>query len=238
MAKKSEKQHCAICGKGLTRFEKKRSATDGIVCDTCYNRKGIYRLSDISNTSIDTIKRYLSNRIEWQKTFSPTKAIQKSQDEVFIALDNGTLIFRVLDEYFRFDNLESYDLNIRYQETVSKGGTGRAVAGGLLFGPVGAVVGGMTGEKKLNKEFVSAILTIKFKDHPIPSKKFILPSEDVANGCIAILEEIKSYSKAQPVIEGASISVADEIMKFKQLLDANIITQEEFETKKRQLLGI
>ena len=33
-------------------------------------------------------------------------------------------------------------------------------------------------------------------------------------------------------------SVADEIMKYKSLLDDGIITQEEFETKKRQLLGL
>lgn len=35
-----------------------------------------------------------------------------------------------------------------------------------------------------------------------------------------------------------SLSAADEIMKFKQLLDNGIITQEEFDIKKKQLLGI
>ena len=30
----------------------------------------------------------------------------------------------------------------------------------------------------------------------------------------------------------------DEILKFKQLLDAGIITQEEFDAKKKQLLGL
>lgn len=33
-------------------------------------------------------------------------------------------------------------------------------------------------------------------------------------------------------------SAADEILKFKQLLDAGIITSEEFEAKKKQLLGL
>jgi len=32
-------------------------------------------------------------------------------------------------------------------------------------------------------------------------------------------------------------SVADELLKFKQLLDAGVITQEEFDTQKRQLIG-
>lgn len=34
------------------------------------------------------------------------------------------------------------------------------------------------------------------------------------------------------------ISAADEIMKFKALLDQGIITQEEFDSKKKQLLGL
>lgn len=37
---------------------------------------------------------------------------------------------------------------------------------------------------------------------------------------------------------GAGFSVADEILKYKALLDQGIITQEEFEFKKKQLLGM
>ena len=38
---------------------------------------------------------------------------------------------------------------------------------------------------------------------------------------------------------GTSVaSVADEIKKFKELLDMGVITQEEFDTKKKQLLGL
>jgi predicted Zn-dependent peptidase len=33
-------------------------------------------------------------------------------------------------------------------------------------------------------------------------------------------------------------SSADELRKFKELLDSGIITQEEFDTKKKQLLGL
>lgn len=34
------------------------------------------------------------------------------------------------------------------------------------------------------------------------------------------------------------LSTASEIMEFKKLLDAGIITQEEFDAKKKQLLGL
>lgn len=44
-------------------------------------------------------------------------------------------------------------------------------------------------------------------------------------------------SAPQPVT-AATGSVADEILKFKQLLDMDAITQEEFDAKKKQLLGL
>ena len=36
----------------------------------------------------------------------------------------------------------------------------------------------------------------------------------------------------------STVSVADELKKFKELLDMGIITQEEFDAKKKQLLGL
>ncbi|MBR5012842.1 MAG: SHOCT domain-containing protein [Clostridia bacterium] len=36
----------------------------------------------------------------------------------------------------------------------------------------------------------------------------------------------------------SAISSADELKKFKELLDMGVITQEEFDQKKKQLLGL
>ncbi|ACK93689.1 MULTISPECIES: DUF4429 domain-containing protein [Bacillus] len=56
-------------------------------------------------------------------------------------------------------------------------------------------------------------------------------------------EEIKTYiegilsNKGQTQV-AATTSGADEILKYKELLDQGIITEEEFQAKKKQLLGI
>lgn len=50
------------------------------------------------------------------------------------------------------------------------------------------------------------------------------------------LEDLQRTSQAPTLV--TSVSVADEIMKFKGLLDAGIITQQEFDNKKKQLLGL
>ncbi len=48
--------------------------------------------------------------------------------------------------------------------------------------------------------------------------------------------KLSQASSATPIIQQAS--AADELKKFKELLDAGVITQEEFDAKKKQLLGI
>jgi hypothetical protein len=49
-------------------------------------------------------------------------------------------------------------------------------------------------------------------------------------------EKAKRTSTSQPEVK--QISSAEELLKFKKLLDDGIITQEEFDAKKKQLLGL
>ena len=48
----------------------------------------------------------------------------------------------------------------------------------------------------------------------------------------------KQSEKSATVVSVPAASTADELKKFKELLDSGIITQEEFEAKKKQLLGL
>lgn len=50
----------------------------------------------------------------------------------------------------------------------------------------------------------------------------------------AYIESLQNES-SQPA---AQSSGADELLKFKELLDAGVISKEEFETKKKQILGV
>ena len=57
----------------------------------------------------------------------------------------------------------------------------------------------------------------------------------------ALLYRIKDYiekTAKQSAASSGSASGADELKKFKVLLDEGIITQEEFDAKKKQLLGL
>lgn len=58
----------------------------------------------------------------------------------------------------------------------------------------------------------------------------------------AIMEIIENYRESKKEGQNTTVvmqtSAADELKKFKELLDMGVITQEEFDAKKKQLLGL
>ena len=65
------------------------------------------------------------------------------------------------------------------------------------------------------------------------------PERDIVNNIIAdfdnVLQSLKTPKSAAAIQQ---TSAADELKKFKELLDMGVITQEEFDAKKKQLLGL
>jgi len=59
---------------------------------------------------------------------------------------------------------------------------------------------------------------------------------------IKVLQDLEKICSVQSVAPSSGVnpktSIADEILKFKNLLDQGIITQEEFEEKKKRLLAL
>ncbi len=65
---------------------------------------------------------------------------------------------------------------------------------------------------------------------------FAKRDNELANKIKGKIEELISGQRATNIIN--QLSAADEIKKYKELLDAGIITAEEFEQKKKQLLSL
>jgi len=55
---------------------------------------------------------------------------------------------------------------------------------------------------------------------------------------IDILQVLENYRATKNNNATLAVSAADELKKFKELLDMGVITQEEFDAKKKQLLGL
>lgn len=64
---------------------------------------------------------------------------------------------------------------------------------------------------------------------------FIKSELELARELVDLIESKRHENKSEPIQQ---ISAADELIKYKGLLDAGVLTQEEFDAKKKQLLGI
>ncbi|GEO58516.1 MULTISPECIES: DUF4429 domain-containing protein [Companilactobacillus] len=66
-------------------------------------------------------------------------------------------------------------------------------------------------------------------------KEMVTDSQKIYN---FIMNEIDSYKHSNSSSDAIQLSSADEITKFKKLLDENVITQDEFDKKKNELLNL
>ena len=146
---------------------------------------------------------------------------------------------------YNYDELISYTPIFEGGKIKKHHGITRAIVGGVLAGPVGAVVGAGTGGKEFDTikrlGFILHLTNNRSQNFMLvisesKTDSFLTKSamEDY-NNIAAKLDQIIASSN-QPTT--ASKSEVDEIRKYKELLDDGIITQEEFDAKKKELLGL
>lgn len=247
-----EKESCSLCG-GKVAALTKTKLTDGVICASCF-AKCSPLCTSLNSKTVAEVEKHIQSRernADLYRTFAPTDSVA---DYLKIDRKNQTWCCPVLGkknpDIFSFSELIDFELN-EDGESITKGGLGSAVVGGVLFGGVGAIVGGGLGKKQkdvinrmsvvinLRNEFISHIeiplITTETKKNGFIYKT----SKDEAQRIVALLSVIVDAQKAsQSAPATAAGSSADELLKFKQLLDSGVITQEEFDAKKKQILGL
>lgn len=224
----SMKNICPICGNVA---KSKIKVADGVICAACTNLTPYY-----ATETIDKLKQYQFENQKRKNLFNQTNVIKGVMgDSVFI--DDNSKLFYIGNaktqnpQYYYFSEISDYTIERIDEKTVtkSKGGIGRAVVGGALFGGVGAVVGATTSKKETKNIGGQDLLKITI-NHPFGtfSKQIFSPPL----GFSTFLDKCINQNN-KPIA-----SEADELLKFKKLLDDGIITQEEFEIKKKQILGL
>lgn len=200
-----------------------------------------------------------NNNIKLKKEFLPSKVVGGyfGVDEASRQWAIGKGLMPSLKNAVRYsyDDIVDFEL-IEDGTSITKGGLGSAVVGGALFGGVGAIVGGVTGGKKARQKCTSLMVKITVNNINAPTEyiKLITSSTDKksfvyktafqnAQEIISLLQLICSEREEQQKAEKTNVninevSVADEIRKFKALLDDGIISENEFNAKKNQLLGL
>lgn len=251
--KKEKNKICPICNNKLGFL--KNEFKDGIrICSKCFNDSGI-TLSELlergqKNISIEEIKSRINDKNDNQSYFTATKKIGN-----FVAFDDNqqkwatlTSITGKVKQIFNYSDIVNFEL-LEDGNSVATGGLGRALVGGAIFGGTGAIVGGVTGKRKTKEVCTSLRLKVTINDikNPVVYINFIESKTkksgliykaiaEQAQECLSVFQLICDKQNSQENSNQAS--TADEIRKFKELFDEGIITKEEFDQKKKELLGL
>ena len=230
-----------------------------------YKSMTLEQLIELVNNPISPQKQNnigtLKSSVKQTTTLLGTKRIGK-----YLEIDEKNKYWRVPDflnnnPFIPYSAILDYEL-LEDGSSITKGGAsvGRAAVGGTLLGllnpllvPTGMIIGGVTGKRK-QKNFCTTMqikVTVNRIETPTVYIKFISSktkktSAAYKNACkyaqevLSVLNVITNANdkETDAVPQISAASSADEIKKYKELLDDGVITKEEFEMKKKQLLGL
>lgn len=232
---------CPICN-GTIYFMEGIKTRDGSICSECAHI--VSSPKDFPTSRIQAF--WKANHTRWNR-FTETKVLH-SPESLYISIDETHRFFlfgrgrgnNQEKVVYSFDEVDSYEYITIKGETVTrkKGVLGRAIVGGLVAGAAGAVIGGVTAGTTTDitpdRKKIKVYLTTQAGKVQEISSNFPYPQgfTEFLDSCI--LGEVYGET-SQPV---TTTSAADELLKFKNLCDMGVISQEEFEAKKKQLLGL
>ena len=234
---------CPVCGGKLGLLNREKSA-DGPICAGCSNfffsKLGVRA----AKQSTAALADYWATLEQRRKVFKETDSVYDG-DALFVSIDKPNRLFcighRSGDKgpgmIYSFDEVADYESDAPDDLTVTetKGGIGRAMIGAAVAGPVGAIVGAATAKTETRKGRSKESVSIHFV---LPLGESSLPTTVYPGGMTAFLKSCK-VSQEKPQAAAAAVpSAADELLKFKQLLDMGAVTEAEYNAKKAQLLGL
>ncbi|MCT3272339.1 DUF4428 domain-containing protein, partial [Lactiplantibacillus plantarum] len=271
------KHPCAVCGReiGLLGGFK---LTDGKICDDCASRVGLKNnfssqsavkyltVQDIKNhqdshTQIDAKQLLFDNKSEYEKLLITFKKEGNGHiGKVYLSDKRKQFLIKLsfmenlADEPFQlydYSDLEGYDPIENGTTIEDKHGLSRAIAGGLIAGPTGAVLGAFSGNKSYAAvSKVSVVLYFK-GDHRVEavllnettktdSSAYHITQQELLRFCHDLDTIIANNNSNvnEPATPVSATDSADQLRKLKGLLDDGILTEEEFTAKKKQILGI
>ncbi|MCY6958872.1 SHOCT domain-containing protein [Clostridium brassicae] len=247
------KENCCICG----NEEGKKKIANGFICKDCLHLCSIPFQVKINK---NMTKEVILNEIEDNKNnkkllsqFTATKKIKPyiefdKQNKLWLIPD-GVLGKKLNPKVYKFEDILEFEL-LEDGESITKGGLGRAVAGGVLLGGVGAVVGGVTGKKK-TKSIINSLrikITVNYTSNPAIYVELIKTKTksnstlykiaySQAQEILSMLSVITKNEKVKLHKQEDTISVADEIRKLSKLVEDGLLTQEEFANEKNKILN-
>ena len=227
--------NCSICGEKMGIFDRE-SCPDGFVCKRCRSLFSDLGM-DYKTVPADKLKegwKFFNDRRERAKGFENLQ--EPGTMVAYVNRAQRLMTVAGIPGWFTFGELVDYTVKVDTKVvTETKGSVTRAIAGGIVAGPVGAVVGGNTAKKVSHTEESNPKMSFIVE---YPMGRFQSPVYTYSCKVRELCEEIfKERAETKKVPDTLS-SIADELMKFKKLLDVGAITEDEYNAEKERLLNL
>ena len=243
--------NCSICGEKIGFLDISAELKKGKVCKKCLDSMGVSSYTWMRNCTSDEIPSLV------EKDKEIMKGVNYEIESLAMFDDANHLAYFLpridhvapAHDYTRF----SYDQILGCEimengDSMSSNAFG-ATVGGVLLGATGAVIGSAGGRDSVCNS-LAVKLTLKNYEQPAfyintvstPLAKTsaeytdaVRKAHDVVAKIDTIMQERRNNAASGPC---AQIDPVAEIRRYKELADEGIITNEEFEAKKAQLLAL
>lgn len=220
-------KQCNECGKKIGIFSNGGTTSKGLLCNKCFK----------------TLKREIKDEI---KGIKKNNNVQSFSD-VYFNNDTKQILYARMSMVgkYSYSDIVSYTPVNEGHGSIKKHTVTRAVTGGLIAGGIGAVIGASTGGKQY--QYVDKLgVNITFNDGntlPIPlitseTKKNSFTSNVLYQVFDKLCSLLDSIIALNQISNNNSNNDISNLKQLKQLVNDGVITQEEFEAKKKKILGI
>lgn len=248
-----EEKVCLRCGKKLGdgfRRQKEVKVDGESYCAGCANAIRTERNKSSNYSSISILNRSCFMGL---RRINERTVVDDNKHIIYVAPISKDRYNEDLDFIsIKFNDILGYEL-IENGESISGGDMGTAIAGSLLFGTAGAIVGAVANGRDIMCSQLQVKVTLK--DGSTKYIEYINVSTAknstnyevqyrYAQDLVSVLQSIIDKRNSIPDIGvpnnpySSALDATDQIRKFKSLYDDGIITKEEFEAKKKQLLNL
>jgi len=252
------KTTCGVCNgdAGLTRLRLKQSKVD--ICSSCLKAAGGISVVNVAKATVEDVRKILQEKAERigddpmskaegmygyckEHNFGSGFNEKQSLKHFTVLQDNLLKGEKVLMTFIGLNDFKSatkHDNNYAYAITSKRIIYGQKKVAGQKFQ---AVEHGKINDISFKTGVLFGTLEI---DTPYEKIKVGLDkgsATHINNKIHEVLDTLKEEFKPVREVQqqvAAALSPADEIKKYKELLDMDAITQEEFDLKKKELLGL
>lgn len=261
----NKKKPCPICGKATPRLLATKIVDSTPICSDCGIKISMVH-TQVSNLSLEELQEHLAmreeNRNNLEHIFRPNRIIPIGFTNLNI--DEANKMFTIPlhmcgdvnnPPIFKFEELTGYELHDDHGliEHFQKGDTAPQVSS-IAYAPALHYTDRTRDDDNKPKDISRSFKLKLFLSNPCWSMVESSAGSVVAKELrfqleynehigklrmvMAALTAIMGVDAAGNATQSNADSIAEDIMKFKGLLDGGIITEEEFNAKKKQLLGI